>query len=60
VREHEPIERIADRAGEYLEGPTLAAVPESDAARAFRDAVRAGDSAAVADRFRHAVIPQPP
>ena len=38
VREDEPIDRIADRAGEYFEGPTLAAVPESDAARGARRA----------------------
>jgi len=38
VREDEPIERIADRARAYFEGPTLAAVPESDAARGARRA----------------------
>jgi septum site-determining protein MinD len=81
----EDIERIASQAGRYFEGPTLAAVPESDAAaaarragepllahapdspaaRAYRRAaerldVRAGEADRVAERFRHAVIPEPP
>jgi septum site-determining protein MinD len=85
VREDEPIDRIADRAGRYFDGPTLATVPESEAPRAARRAsepllahapdspaaeafrraadrleVRAGDEEAVADRFRHAVIPESP
>jgi septum site-determining protein MinD len=50
--------RSARRAGE----PLLAHAPESPAAEAFRAAagrldVRAGDEAAVADRFRSAVVP---
>ena len=40
VHEDEEIDRIADRAGRYFDGPTLATVPDSDAARAAR---RAGD-----------------
>ena len=50
--------RAARRAGE----PLLAHAPETEAARAFRRAasaleVRDGDSGAVADRFRSAVVP---
>ncbi|MFB6141061.1 MAG: AAA family ATPase [Halosimplex sp.] len=45
--------------------PLLAHAPESDAAAAYRDAaaaltVRDGDSEAVADRFRSAVVPESP
>ncbi|MFB6075149.1 MAG: P-loop NTPase [Haloarculaceae archaeon] len=85
VRDEEHIDRIADRTERYFEGPTLATVPASEAARearragrpllahapespaaaAFRRAarslsVRDGDSGAVADRFRSAVVPDPP
>jgi septum site-determining protein MinD len=53
--------REARRAGE----PLLAHAPESPAARAYREAataidVRDGDEGSVADRFRSAVIPEPP
>jgi septum site-determining protein MinD len=53
--------RAARRAGE----PLLAHAPESAAAAAYRDAaerldVRSGDSEAVADRFRSAVVPERP
>ncbi len=53
--------RAARRAGE----PLLAHAPDDDAAAAFREAVTAltvrdGESAEVADRFRSAVIPEPP
>jgi septum site-determining protein MinD len=53
--------RSARRAGE----PLLAHAPETAAADAFRSAataldVRAGDGEAVADRFRSAVVPEPP
>ena len=52
--------RAARRAGE----PLLAHAPETPAGDAFRSAaerldVRAGDEAAVADRFRSAVVPDP-
>jgi len=40
VRDDEAIDRIARKAEQYFEGPTLATVPESDAARAAR---RAGE-----------------
>ncbi|MEF8838421.1 MAG: AAA family ATPase [Haloarculaceae archaeon] len=40
VRDDEAIDRIARKAERYFEGPTLATVPESDAARAAR---RAGE-----------------
>jgi len=85
VRDDEAIDAIAEKAARYFEGPTLATVPESDAARAarragepllayapespaadaFREAaagidVAAGDSGAVADRFRSAVVPEEP
>jgi septum site-determining protein MinD len=40
VRDDEAIDRIAGKAERYFEGPTLATVPESDAARAAR---RAGE-----------------
>lgn len=85
VREDESIERIADRATQYFEGPIIGDVPESDVARsarrageplmahapdsaaatAFRDAaaaidVQPGDGETVAERFRSAVIPDPP
>ncbi|WP_152040096.1 nucleotide-binding protein [Salinigranum salinum] len=53
--------RAARRAGE----PLLAHAPESAAAAAYREAaarlnVRSGDSEAVADRFRSAVVPERP
>jgi septum site-determining protein MinD len=53
--------RAARRAGE----PLLAHAPESAAASAYREAarrldVRPGDSEAVADRFRSAVVPERP
>jgi septum site-determining protein MinD len=53
--------REARRAGE----PLLAHDPDSEAAAAYRQAadtmdVRTGDSGAVADRFRDAVVPEPP
>jgi septum site-determining protein MinD len=53
--------REARRAGE----PLLAHAPDSEPAEAFRAAadaltVRAGESGDVADRFRSAVIPEPP
>jgi len=58
VRDDEAIEDIADKAARYFEGPTLATVPESDAARAAR---RAGEpllahapNAPAADAFREA------
>ncbi|PSP39988.1 chromosome partitioning protein ParA [Halobacteriales archaeon QH_7_65_31] len=78
-------ESVAEQADRYFEGPTLAEIPDADAARAARAAgepllahapestaaaafrraadaldVRAGDGEAVADRFRSAVIPDPP
>jgi septum site-determining protein MinD len=40
VRDDEAIDRIAGKAEGYFDGPTLATVPESDAARAAR---RAGE-----------------
>lgn len=45
--------------------PLLAHAPESDAARAYREAAAAidvdvGEPAAFADRFRNAVVPDPP
>lgn len=85
VRDGDSIDSIAAKSERYFEGPTLATVPASDAARearragrpllahapdsaaadAFREAVaaidvREGSSDAVADRFRSAVIPDPP
>ncbi|MDG5778040.1 AAA family ATPase [Haloarculaceae archaeon H-GB2-1] len=85
VRDPEAVDRIAEKAGRYFEGPTLATVPDSDRARearragepllahapdcaaaeAFREAadrltVRDGGPEAVADRFRSAVVPDPP
>jgi len=53
--------RAARRGGR----PLLAHAPESDAAAAYREAasslcVRDGDSEAVADRFRSAVVPESP
>jgi septum site-determining protein MinD len=79
------IEGVREKAARYFEGPTLAAVPESDAVQAARSAGvpllahapespaaaayrRAaeelspadGESGAVAERFRTAVIPDPP
>ena len=57
----DPAVPAANDAGE----PVLAHAPESDAARAFREAaagldVRAGDCERVADRFRSAVVPDRP
>lgn len=85
VRDDEAVSRVADQAEQYFGGPTLAKIPESDAARAARrggepllahapdsDAaaayrraanrleLRDGDGGSVADRFRSAVIPEPP
>ncbi len=85
VRDGDAIDRIASKSERYFEGPTLATVPASEAARearragrpllahapdsaaaeAFRAAaagidVRDGASGVVADRFRSAVIPDPP
>ena len=82
---HERGTDAVETADRYFEGPTLAEVPDSDAARAARAAgepllahapdsnaaaayrraaaridVRGGDGDAVADRFRSAVIPDPP
>jgi len=79
------LERVEELAGRYFEGPTLATVPESDAARAARRAgepllarapgsdaaaayrtaagaieARDGSPGTVADRFRSAVVPDPP
>ncbi|MES3518064.1 MAG: AAA family ATPase [Natronomonas sp.] len=79
------VSEILDTAGQHFRGPHLAAVPESDAARAARSAgvpllehapdsaaaeayreaaagldPRSGDSEDVAERFRTAVIPDPP
>ncbi|MFB6221334.1 MAG: AAA family ATPase [Halolamina sp.] len=53
VRDDEAIERVAEQAERYFGGPTLAKVPESDAARAARRAgepllAHAPDSAAAA------------
>jgi len=84
VRE-DGIEAVAEKTERYFEGPTLAAVPESECAREARRAgrpllahapdcaaatayrraadalsVRDGESGAVADRFRSAVIPETP
>jgi septum site-determining protein MinD len=85
VRDGDAIERIAAKSERYFDGPTLARVPASEAARearragrpllahapdspaaeAFRTAaagitVRERPSEAVAERFRSAVIPDPP
>ncbi len=85
VRDEATVDRVADRAARYFDGPVLANVPDSDAVRearragrplldyapdaaaaaAFRRAadrvdVRDGDREAVADRFRSAVVPDPP
>jgi septum site-determining protein MinD len=85
VRDEDAIDRIAPKAEQYFEGPTLATVPaseqvraarragrpllahapESAAAAAYREAVASlsvqdGDSEAVADRFRSAVVPESP
>jgi len=85
VRDGDAIERIEDKTERYFEGPTLASVPASDAARearragrpllahapesapaaAYREAAATIDvtenaSDAVADRFRSAVVPDPP
>ncbi|UPV72899.1 AAA family ATPase [Halorussus limi] len=84
---HDPEEAagVAEKTERYFDGPTLASVPDADAARAarrdgvpllahapdseaaraYREAagkldVRAGESDAVADRFRSAVIPDSP
>jgi septum site-determining protein MinD len=58
VRDADSVDRVADRADRYFEGPTLATVPESDAAQAARRAgqpllAHAPDSAA-AEAFRRA------
>ena len=83
VREDERIDDVADQTERYFDGPTLAAVPESERVREARRAgrpllahapecgaadayhraaaelsVRDGESGAVADRFRSAVIPE--
>ncbi|MWG33017.1 cell division ATPase MinD [Halomarina oriensis] len=85
VRDEDAVDRVGEQAERYFDGPTLAAVPESDAVRASRQAgepllahapdspaaaayrsaatsldVRSGAAGAVADRFRSAVIPDPP
>jgi len=85
VRDEEDIESVATKTERYFDGPTLATVPASEAAREARRAGRpllahAPDSSAarafaeaasridvrdrgadrVADRFRSAVIPDPP
>jgi septum site-determining protein MinD len=84
---HDPEEAasVAEKTERYFDGPTLASVPDADAARAarrdgvpllahapdseaaraYREAaetldVRPGESDAVADRFRSAVIPDSP
>ena len=79
------VKDVAAKADRYFEGPLLATVPESDAARAARSAgepllehapeaaasvayreaaaalePRPGDADDVAERFRTAVIPDPP
>ena len=58
VRDDEAVARIAERAERYFDGPTLARVPESDAARSAR---RAGEpllahapGSAAADAYRRA------
>ncbi|MFC7176263.1 AAA family ATPase [Halosegnis marinus] len=81
----DPADGTIEKAERYFEGPTLATVPDSDAARAARAAgepllayapdseaaaayrraadridVRDGGEDAVADRFRSAVVPDPP
>jgi septum site-determining protein MinD len=40
VREDERIDRVADKTEQYFDGPTLAAIPESECARAARRAGR--------------------
>jgi septum site-determining protein MinD len=85
VQDDEAIGRVAEQAEQYFGGPTLATIPESDAARAARRTgepllayapdsaaaaayrraadrleIRDGDGEAVAERFRSAVIPEPP
>lgn len=85
VRDGDAIDRIADKTERYFDGPTLATVPASEAAREARRAGRPllahapespaaeafheaaanidvldGGSEAVAERFRSAVIPDPP
>jgi septum site-determining protein MinD len=85
VHDDDAVERVAGQAERYFDGPTLAAVPESETVRAARSAgepllahapsgpaatayrsaadaieVRAGAAADVADRFRSAVVPDPP
>jgi len=84
VRDGDAIARVAEKCERYCEGPPLASVPASEAARearragrpllahapdsaaagAYREAAAAIDvrerrSAAVADRFRSAVVPDP-
>ncbi|MFB6142896.1 MAG: AAA family ATPase [Halorientalis sp.] len=58
VADPESVERVAEKAGQYFDGPTLATVPEADAARAARRAgepllAHAPDSAA-AEAYREA------
>jgi septum site-determining protein MinD len=58
-------ENDAVRAARQAGQPLLAHAPDAEASAAFRRAadglsVRAGDEGDVADRFRHAVIPEPP
>ncbi|MFC7027429.1 P-loop NTPase [Halomicroarcula sp. GCM10025324] len=85
VRDDARIDQVAEKTERYFDGPTLAAVPESEAARearragrpllahapdstaaaAYHDAADAlsidrGQPETVADRFRSAVIPDPP
>jgi len=85
VHDERAVDRIGEKVDRYFDGPRLATVPDSDAARAARDAgepllAHAPDSPAaaafrhaaerltvddagadaVADRFRSAVVPDPP
>ena len=85
VEDPDAVDRIAEKATRYFDGPTLATIPESDAVKRAREAgkpllahapdseaatayrraadrleVRPGDSAAVADRFASAVVPDSP
>jgi len=85
VHDDRAVERVAEKTDRHFDGPHLATVPDSDAARAARDAgepllahapdgpaatafreaadrlaVRDADADAVAERFRSAVVPDPP
>ncbi len=85
VHDEGAVDRIDEKVDRYFDGPHLATVPDSDAARAARDAgkpllahapdspaatafrraakrLRVDDAGAdaVADRFRSAVVPDPP